>query len=253
MTLGEKAEVYGMDAAELTDVLMSEPKNKRFFGSRDLSGDLDSVTSRAIDEIMAKHPDMLPSAKGSAFGEKESVKEPDAKPLQQYGIVFNEDADTAATSESDVKFEDNMQPPVQPTTPLSEPPVEDVNAIDETEEPLFDTKSEPSDATEPVTAKDAGVEPGTHLSETTEAKPKAKRTKKKPAVIVEVESEIEAIPSVALRKFYAENFSVKPEKIFYMDDATVKEKVDERYIVIERDTDFLFLKRTAAVISVPKE
>ena len=90
-------------------------------------------------------------------------------------------------------------------------------------------------------------------TEQTEAKPKTKRTKKKPAVTVEVESEIEAIPSVMLRKFYAENFSVKPEKIFYMDDATVKEKVDERYIVIERDNDFLFLKRTAAVISVPKE
>ena len=240
MTLGEKAEVYGMDATELTDVLMSEPKNKRFFGSRDLSGDLDSVTSRAIDEIMAKHPDMLPSAKGSAFGEKENVEEPDI----------------AATSEADAEFEDNMQPPVHSTTPLSEPPVEDINAIDETEEPLDDTKSESADATEPVTAKDAGVEPGTHLlesTEQTEAKPKAKRTKKKPAVTVEVESEIEAIPSVMLRKFYAENFSVKPEKIFYMDDATVKEKVDERYIVIERDNDFLFLKRTAAVISVPKE
>lgn len=240
MTLGEKAEVYGMDATELTDVLMSEPKNKRFFGSRDLSGDLDSVTSRAIDEIMAKHPDMLPSAKGSAFGEKENVEE----------------LDTAATSEADTDFEDNMQPPVHSTTPLSEPPVEDINAIDETEEPLADTKSESADVTEPVTAKDAGVEPGTHLlesTEQTEAKPKTKRTKKKPAVTVEVESEIEAIPSVMLRKFYAENFSVKPEKIFYMDDATVKEKVDERYIVIERDNDFLFLKRTAAVISVPKE
>lgn len=240
MTLGEKAEVYGMDATELTDVLMSEPKNKRFFGSRDLSGDLDSVTSRAIDEIMAKHPDMLPSAKGSAFGEKENVEE----------------LDIAATSEADAEFEDNMQPPVHSTTPLSEPPVEDINAINETEEPLDDTKSESADATEPVTAKDAGVEPGTHLlesTEQTEAKPKAKRTKKKPAVTVEVESEIEAIPSVMLRKFYAENFSVKPEKIFYMDDATVKEKVDERYIVIERDNDFLFLKRTAAVISVPKE
>lgn len=240
MTLGEKAEIYGMDATELTDVLMSEPKNKRFFGSRDLSGDLDSVTSRAIDEIMAKHPDMLPSAKGSAFGEKENVEEPD----------------TAATSEADTDFEDNMQPPVHSTTPLSEPPVEDINAIDETEEPLADTKSESADVTEPVTAKDAGVEPGTHLlesTEQTEAKPKTKRTKKKPAVTVEVESEIEAIPSVMLRKFYAENFSVKPEKIFYMDDATVKEKVDERYIVIERSNDFLFLKRTAAVISVPKE
>lgn len=240
MTLGEKAEVYGMDTVELTDVLMSEPKNKRFFGSRDLSGDLDSVTSRAIDEIMAKHPDMLPSAKGSAFGEKENVEEPDI----------------AATSEADAEFEDNMQPPVHSTTPLSEPPVEDINAIDETEEPLDDTKSEHANVTEPVAAKDVGVEPGTHLlesTEQTEAKPKAKRTKKKPAVTVEVESEIEAIPSVMLRKFYAENFSVKPEKIFYMDDATVKEKVDERYIVIERDNDFLFLKRTAAVISVPKE
>lgn len=238
MTLGEKAEVYGMDVAELTDVLMSEPKNKRFFGSRDLSGDLNSVTSRAIDEIMAKHPDMLPSAKGSAFGEKENAEEPDI----------------AATSEVDTEFEDNMQPPVHSTTPLSEPPVEDFNAIDETEEPLDDTKSEPADTTK--SEKDAGAESGTHLlesTEQTEAKPKAKRTKKKPAVIVEVESEIEAIPSVALRKFYAENFSVKPEKIFYMDDATVKEKVDERYIVIERDNDFLFLKRTAAVISVPKE
>ena len=82
---------------------------------------------------------------------------------------------------------------------------------------------------------------------------KVKRTKRKSAPTVEVQSEIDTIPSTVLRRFYAENFTIKPEKVFYMDDASVKEKVDERYIVVERESDYLFLKRTAAVISVSKE
>ena len=50
----------------------------------------------------------------------------------------------------------------------------------------------------------------------------------------------------------AENMNVKPEKIFFMDDATVKEKVDEKYIFIERSDDYIVMKKGSAVLSVKK-
>ena len=70
MTLYEKAEKYDMESNELTAIIMAEPKNKRFFEQRDLTGNLDSVTERAIDEIMAKQPEASADTNPSS-GEKE--------------------------------------------------------------------------------------------------------------------------------------------------------------------------------------
>lgn len=80
-----------------------------------------------------------------------------------------------------------------------------------------------------------------------------KRTKRKEKKVVDFPSDIDKAPSRTLRVFYAENFPVKPEKIFYMDDETVKEYVDARYIVIEKDDSFVFLKKNANVVVVAKE
>ena len=182
MTLYEKAEQYSKSVEELKDILMAEPKNKRFFEQKNLDGDLDFTCEKAIDEIMGKHLD--------AF----------------------EPIDT----EGKEPFENNM-----------EPPVEEIKANDSKEE----TVSSDSDSSG--------------------EKPKTKRAKKKTPT-TEVVSEIDTIPNIVLRRFYAENFNVKPEKIFYMVDASVKEKIDEKYIIIERESDYLFLKRTAAVISISK-
>ena len=55
MTLYEKAKTYNMEPSELTDSVMAEAKNKRFFKQQDLTENLDLVTERAIDEILAKH------------------------------------------------------------------------------------------------------------------------------------------------------------------------------------------------------
>lgn len=124
-----------------------------------------------------------------------------------------------------------------------------------TEEPV--RKQEDTEAVESdVPKSDVNVNPTGQESESNESQSKRAQTrsrKKKPNPVVEVESEIDVVPNMVLRKFYAENFSVKPEKIFFMDDASVKEKVDEKYIVMERDDDYLFMKRTASVISVKKD
>lgn len=61
-----------MEPSKLTDIIMAEPKNKRFFKQRDLGENLDSVTERAIDEILAKH--LKPSEdKPSSRENKEST------------------------------------------------------------------------------------------------------------------------------------------------------------------------------------
>lgn len=206
MTLYEKAEKYDMEPSELTAIIMAEPKNKRFFEQRNLAGNLDSVTERAIDEIMAKQPEVLADANPSS-GEKEKTEVDD--------------------------FAQHIQSSIGGSTE-----VEKTKAKEFTQVESKDSKTENSEN------KEVKTEP--------KAKPKrTRKTQKTPAV--EVESEIDHIPSVTLRKFYAENFSVKPEKIFFMDDASVREKVDEKYIVIERDSDYLFLKRNTSVISMAKE
>lgn len=203
MTLYEKAEKYHMEPSELTSIIMAEPKNKRFFEQRDLTGNLDSVTERAIDEIMAKQPEISADTNPSS-GEKEKTEVDDFAQHIQSSIG-------GSTEVEEAKAEESTQ-------------VEQKNEDPENKE----VKTEPK------------------------AKPKRTRKAQK-APAVEVESEIDRISNVMLRKFYAENFSVKPEKIFFMDDASVREKVDEKYIVIERENDCLFLKRNASVISMAKE
>lgn len=181
MTLLEKANQYDMEVDELSDVLMSDPKNEHFFKQHDIMGNhpLDPLCERAIDEIMSKR--------------------------QAAESQIDADTDTDSISEETMTAPNTDQP------------------------------------------ENASIE-----SQATEEKPKAKRAKKKGAPAGEVTSEIDNAPNTVLRKFYAENFNVKPEKIFLMDDASVKEKVDEKYIVLERESDFLFIKRTSAVVSIAK-
>ena len=203
MTLYEKAEKYHMEPSELTSIIMAEPKNKRFFEQRDLTGNLDSVTERAIDEIMAKQPE-APADTNPSSGEKEKTEVDD--------------------------FAQHIQSSIGGSTEVEETKTEESTQVEQ--------------KTEDPENKEVKAEP--------KAKPKRTRKAQK-APAVEVESEIDRISNVMLRKFYAENFSVKPEKIFFMDDASVREKVDEKYIVIERENDCLFLKRNASVISMAKE
>lgn len=203
MTLYEKAEKYDMEPSELTAIIMAEPKNKRFFEQRDLAGNLDSVTERAIDEIMAKQPE-APADANQSSREKEKIE------------VDN--------------FAQHIQSSIGGSTEVEKTKIGESTQVEQ--------KAEDPES------KEAKTEP--------KAKPKrTRKAQKTPAV--EVESEIDHIPNVTLRKFYAENFSVKPEKIFFMDDASVREKVDEKYIVIERSNDYLFLKRNVSVISMAKE
>ena len=216
MTLLDKAKQYDMDPGKLREIITAEPKNRHFFEQRDLSGYLDSVSERAIDEIMAKR-------------KKEQDKS---------------DESPAATQPATDNFSDKMNVPEDVPAPATKsihlPTAPSSFDGEKTEESV--PSAEQNEAMDEQKGPVAAPE-----------KLKVKRTKRKSAPVVEVQSEIDTIPSTVLRRFYAENFTIKPEKVFYMDDASVKEKVDERYIVVERESDYLFLKRTAAVISVPKE
>ena len=203
MTLYEKAEKYDMEPNELTAIIMAEPKNKRFFEQRDLAGNLDAVTERAIDEIMARQPE-VPADTNPSSREKEKTEVDE--------------------------FAQHIQSSIGNSAEVEEPKIKEPTQVEQKAE----------------VPKNKEIK--------TEPKAKPKRTRKaQKAPAVEVESEIDRIPNVMLRKFYAENFSIKPEKVFFMDDASVREKVDEKYIVVERSNDYLFLKRNTSVISMAKE
>lgn len=194
MTLRETADRYGMQEDELKELLLTDDKNVRFFKNHPLTGELDTMASRAIIEILEKSG-RLPSVQGSAFDEPDEKKEDSA-----------EEAETVTETS-------NVQENADGTT---------------------------------------NTEPETN-NELPRPKRASARPKKKPAPVTEIESDIDAVPSMALRKFYAENFNVKPEKIFFMDDASVKEKIDEKYLVMERSDDYLFLKRTTGVLFMKKD
>lgn len=68
-----------------------------------------------------------------------------------------------------------------------------------------------------------------------------------------ISSDIDKMSAGVLRLFMAENMNIKPEKIFFMDDAAVRAKVDEKYAFIEREDDYIAVKKGTAVISVKKE
>ena len=232
MTLQEKANQYQMEHVdELLDIIMSDDRNRKFFEQRDITGTLDVVAERAIDEIMAKHPEALPSAKSSAFSKPADEPEPpkEDKPFDDTVMNLPEAYDSESTA---------MTPPE-----LLES--DNTDGSETSQEADIATENDSTVNTEDNSEKQP---------ETQKSKPTARsRAKKKPVVPVEIVSEIDGVPNSLLRRFYAENFSVKPEKIFFMDDASVKEKIDEKYVVLEREMDFLFVKRTAAVVSMNKE
>lgn len=223
MTLKDKADKYNMYESELKDFLLSDTKNVRFFKNHPLTGELDPVADRGIDEIMQK-AGALPSSKGSAF-----MNEPES------------DTAESDSSKSDAKSEDSESVSEKIESDDDEKKDEDTIILGTPRAGMSMSLSQSEQELE---------------SESNESKSKSGQTrsrKKKPSPSVEVESEIDVVPNTVLRKFYAENFSVKPEKIFFMDDASVKEKVNEKYIVMERDEDYLFMKRTVSVISVKKD
>lgn len=112
-----------------------------------------------------------------------------------------------------------------------------------------DTEDSIEDADENNEIEDENEEDKSHTDES--EKPRT-RKKRKADDSVTIDSDIDEVPAIELRKFLAENFSVKPEKIFFMDDAGIKEKVDERYIVISRNDAFVFIRRTASMIVLSK-
>ena len=61
-----------------------------------------------------------------------------------------------------------------------------------------------------------------------------------------------SVPPSYLRKFYYEHFKASPEKIFLLSDEEVKEKVLEKYFVLENEAQFLFIKKGTGVLAMLK-
>ena len=224
-----------------------------------------------IREI-AKQYDMTEDEMKSLINEKimddfvrENMTGDDASPKMVHAIeklmVMEEEKKKAAQNDSTSAF----------IPPLSDDPVDETAG--ETSDPV-QTTPEPVDsdtnsvASEPVTdTADTSSSNASHevseedqnentndgndvmaapedLEEPDESEKPKTRKRRKSEEQIEITSDIEKVPAVDLRKFLADNFSIKPEKIFFLDDAGVREKIDEKYIVIARDDAFIFVKRS---------
>lgn len=133
--------------------------------------------------------------------------------------------------------------------------MEPIASKDKTENPIVE--SDPQDNTQSLTEDSSVIEQNETATEefTSDVLPEKKPKKpSKNAVKQTIEkTDIMNVPPSVLRKFYAENFTVKLDKIFFMDDESVKAKVDEKFVVLEREQDYIFLRRNTAIISVKKE
>lgn len=85
-------------------------------------------------------------------------------------------------------------------------------------------------------------------------RPKQKRKRKVATKFsVDIPSAIDRVPATDLRKFYAQNFSIKPEKIFYLDDESIRKNVNEKYFCLEIQDRFVLFKKNTTMISIDKK
>lgn len=168
----------------------------------------------------------------------------DIPPMEDDELPEPSDADTEnknEISENPTGDEENAQ---ESKNTNAESDFEDKPADDED-----DTEDNIEDADENNEIEDENEEDKSRTDESEKPRTRKKRKADDP---VTIGSDIDEVPAIELRKFLAENFSVKPEKIFFMDDTGVKEKIDERYIVISKNDAFVFIKRTASMIVLSK-
>lgn len=84
-------------------------------------------------------------------------------------------------------------------------------------------------------------------------RPKQKRKRKVATKFsVDIPSAIDRVPATDLRKFYAQNFAIKPEKIFYLDDESIRKNVNEKYFCLETQDRFVLFKKNTTMISIDK-
>jgi hypothetical protein len=128
------------------------------------------------------------------------------------------------------------------------------------EEPEVNTKEDTTNDTEESTFNEDYAGVGREIFEQAKEKStkvreeRKRRERKKTQVETEdIPTDIDSVPPVVLRKFLANNFSVNPEKIFYLDDNGVREKINSKYTVLEREGDYLFIKKGTSILSVKKE
>lgn len=243
MLLKDLAEKHNMTEDELKNLI-----NDRIMEDfiKDNMNDKGEVTDKMVNAVSVLVKKLEDDEKKELPADDISDIPPmdDIPPMEDDEQPEPSDADTESEdeiSENPTGDEENAQE-IKNTN--AESGFEDKPADDED-----DTEDNVEDADENNEITDENEDENTHAEEPEKPRVRKKRKTEEP---VTIDSDIDEVPAIELRKFLAENFSVKPEKIFFMDDAGVKEKVDERYIVISRNDAFVFIRRTASMIALSK-
>jgi len=267
MTFNGIADKYNMDAEELWDIITEDPRKERFFNSRlpgrDFRDEIDSITVHAIEEIMTKQDKTIENPKMQKVKkeEKAEVVEDTVEEIPSYvkrdenGELIacppeekeNNNKNVSAKAGGGMSFYNKLQTTKEHIAVNSKKENLNNNENNESEDMNMDENLELE-----VKVEKELLDEKINNDVSKDPKPKTRRKKTEPKDTLDIETDIDEVPGVILRKFYAENFSIKPEKIFYMDDEMVKETVGNKFIVIEKDESYLFIKRTAGVISVRK-
>lgn len=287
MTLKEKAQQYLITEEELREMIKEDIKEEFAAKNIENNGEITRLMASTIDQMIERRrsaagmssakpasqtkekpaetpvSDFIPpigdlsdddvneqeESHASSDGDSEKTSEdfgkymtpPEEKDEDAPSGETDNSSDTAVTAENKNEPAESAVPDVKPEDTEEDTAVEvseDVSKDNDDTESTPDINTAPDDdANAETDAGDTGSESNT---------PTRKR-KKKEQVQAELDTDIDEVPAVELRKFLAENFSVKPEKIFFLDDAGVKEKIDEKYAVIARGDRFFFIKRSYVI------
>ena len=256
MLLKDLAIEYGITEGELKKYINEEITED--FIKINMSGDdANELMVNTIATLMKKIENKKKSAENNVFASNlpmddiPPMDDDDIPPMDDDDISPMDDelpepsdADTESENEFSKNSTDNEENTQESKNTNAEGGFEGKPADDED-----DTEDDIEDADENNEIADENEEDKSRTDESEKPRTRKRRKTDEP---VTIDSDIGEVPAIELRKFLAENFSVKPEKIFFMDDAGVKEKVDERYIVISRNDAFVFIKRTASMIVLSK-
>lgn len=272
MTLKEKAQQYIMTEEELMEMLRIDIKAEYLAENISEDGTLTPAMSHTIDQVFEIRKNRMAAANNRRNKPAEAPANDFIPPAGDF-----RDDDTNEHDESHTSSEDSSEDISESMTPPDDDTDSDesTNSNDESDKDTenADSESLENESTESEVPDEAqsnncsdenkdsrefteDVETNSSSSnnsldmddvETEPAAGNTRKRKKKEQSQTELDTDIDEVPAVELRKFLAENFSVKPEKIFYLDDVGVRDKIDEKYAVIARSDKFFFIKRSYVI------
>lgn len=217
---------FGITEEQFRQLMADYPKSAEFLEQHIREDDtLDFLGNQALVE-------MIKNNQAAMLEDNDFMNSPEKQ---------NDEINSEAKNETEIEYE------------LTEDVVEEDN--DQSEENSSENKpalkEEIAEKKQTANIQRDGADPNKEEGTQKTKQKRRRKTVAKPAV--DIPSAIDRVPATDLRKFYAQNFTIKPEKIFYLDDETIRKNVKDKFFCLEMNDRFVFFKKNTIMISIDKK